>query len=190
MSTRRRRSLQGSENQGEKWRVIQEGRADTRPLTSTPFEIVPAVARALPEPSRRFAGDPGRSRQCLVFKPQTESGRKDSNLRLPGPKPGALTRLSYAPSPGPERPARKVYPKSTGNQSAVGFQALPTPSPRVPHRQRILGVDSMEVEKEGVDVELRRPVGIGGDLWRLPGLRLSPFRSTPLAQPVIWRRSR
>ena len=44
MSTRRRRSLQGSENQGEIRREIQEGRADTRPLTSTPFEIVPAVA--------------------------------------------------------------------------------------------------------------------------------------------------
>src|SRR5947207_3366695 len=26
-----------------------------------------------------------------------ESGREDSNLRPPGPKPGALTRLSYAP---------------------------------------------------------------------------------------------
>ena len=50
-----------------------------------------------------FGGSPairGRSPQCLVFKPQTESGRKDSNLRLPGPKPGALTRLSYAPSHG------------------------------------------------------------------------------------------
>ncbi len=27
-----------------------------------------------------------------------ESGREDSNLRPPGPKPGALTRLSYAPN--------------------------------------------------------------------------------------------
>ena len=174
MSNRRRRSLQGSENQGEIWREIQEGRADTRPLTSTPFEIVPAVARALPEPSRRFAGDPGRSRQCLVFKPQTESGRKDSNLRLPGPKPGALTRLSYAPSQGPS--ARRE--KSTRNWPETSPEHvswhIPAPSPHDPHRQRILGVDSMEMEREGVDVELRRPVGIGGDLWKLPGLGLSP----------------
>ena len=48
MSTRRSRILQGSENQGEKWLEIQEGRADTRPLTSTPFEVVPAVAPGLP----------------------------------------------------------------------------------------------------------------------------------------------
>lgn len=72
---------------------------------------------------RRLPALPVRSPKVLVFKSQTESGRKDSNLRPPGPKPGALTRLSYAPSPGPCGPEGEVYPKSPGNQSGTGFRA-------------------------------------------------------------------
>jgi hypothetical protein len=50
--------------------------------------------------------------------------------------------------------------------ASVPISSVPVTPRRAP--ERILGVDSMEMEKEGVDVELRRPVGIGGDLWRLP----------------------
>ena len=33
-----------------------------------------------------------------MSRPSISSGRQDSNLRPPGPKPGALTGLRYAPS--------------------------------------------------------------------------------------------
>ena len=131
---------------------------------------------------RAFADPPairGRSPKCLIFQPETESGRKDSNLRLPGPKPGALTRLSYAPSQGLCGPV-EVYPKSAENQSGAGFLALPTTSPRVPHRQWILGVDAVEMEEEGIEVKLRRPVGIGGNHGR------SPDRGYPLPLDPLW----
>lgn len=36
--------------------------------------------------------------QGVIDSFRRESGRQDSNLRRPGPKPGALARLSYAPS--------------------------------------------------------------------------------------------
>ena len=80
----------------------------------------------------------------------------------------------------PLRPSAKVYPKSTENQSGAGFLALPATSPRVPHRQRILGVDAVEVEEEGIEVKLRRPVGIGGDHGR------SPDRGYPLPLDPLW----
>ena len=35
------------------------------------------------------------------------------------------------------------------------------------------------MEKEGVDVELHRPVGIGGDLWTLTGSGLPPSARPP-----------
>lgn len=92
-------------------RADLEGGGDRQPGVFGRLEVVPAgggVTNGGEAKSHRgnaepFGGSPairGRSPQCLVFKPQTESGRKDSNLRLPGPKPGALTRLSYAPSHG------------------------------------------------------------------------------------------
>ena len=35
---------------------------------------------------------------CSIFSaPPKKSGRQDLNLRPPGPKPGALAKLSYAP---------------------------------------------------------------------------------------------
>lgn len=142
------------------------------------------------EPSQRSAGDPGPIAEMPCFLASNRIGAKGFEPSTSWSQTRRSNQAELRPVTRPFGPAEKVYPKSAGNQSAVGFQALPTPSPRVPHRERILSVDAVEVEKEGVDVELRRPVGIGGDLWRLPGLRLSSFRSTPLAQPVIWRRSR
>ena len=40
----------------------------------------------------------------IIAKHRAESGREDLNLRPPGPKPGALARLRYAPMDGRERP--------------------------------------------------------------------------------------
>ena len=103
---------QGREPRRKSWRSCGHPPPHFHPVLSRIF----GMQEGSPGTAQSFPADPpairGRSPQCLVFKPQTESGRKDSNLRLPGPKPGALTRLSYAPSQG--HFGRR--PKSTRNR--------------------------------------------------------------------------
>jgi hypothetical protein len=48
----------------------------------------------------------------MILKHLKMSGRQDSNLRPPGPKPGAMTGLRYAP--------KKIYRKAEGK----GFEPL------------------------------------------------------------------
>ena len=48
----------------------------------------------------------------MILKHLKKSGRQDSNLRPPGPKPGAMTGLRYAP--------KKIYRKAEGK----GFEPL------------------------------------------------------------------
>ena len=171
---------QGREPRRKSWRSCGHPPPHFHPVLSRIF----GMQEGSPGTAQSFPADPpairGRSPQCLVFKPQTESGRKDSNLRLPGPKPGALTRLSYAPSQGPS--ARRE--KSTRNWPETSPEHvswhIPAPPPHVPHRERNVGVDAMEIEKGGVEVELRRPVGIGGNHGR------SPDRGYPLPLDPLW----
>ena len=87
-----RRAVRRRREAGNQKKGPRRGRGDER----RGGEITPGQRRAF----RRVAGDPGPIAAMPCFQPQTESGRKDSNHRLPGPKPGALTRLSYAPSHG------------------------------------------------------------------------------------------
>ena len=72
---------------------------------------------------RPAAGCPSKT---LFFYPQPISGRRDSNSRPPGPKPGALTRLRHAPaSPG----ARTVPPSV---HAAAVFSLAQPPASRSP----------------------------------------------------------
>ena len=54
-----------------------------------------------------------------------KSGRADSNGRPPGPKPGALTKLRYAPSLSPlysiAKPTRRTTPRACGFGVAAGL---------------------------------------------------------------------
>ena len=50
--------------------------------------------------SRRRLTHPGNAESPLFPRGFLKSGRHDSNMRPPGPKPGALARLSYAPMIG------------------------------------------------------------------------------------------
>ena len=75
---------------------------------------LPGVAPGLPQHFYRLPTAQPRNAESPLF-PRSfrESGRHDSNMRPPGPKPGALARLSYAPM------TRDQLAK-TGSRSAVG----------------------------------------------------------------------
>ena len=174
MSTRRRRSLQGSENQGEIWREIQEGRADTRPLTSTPFEIVPAVAPGLPRAIPPIRRRPGSIAAMPYFQASNRIGAKGFEPSTSWSQTRRSNQAELRPVTRPFGPSGEVYPKLAGNQSGARFLAHPRPvtprsaSPEDP-RRRLHG-DGEGGRRRGTSPSSR-------DRWRsleAPGLGLSP----------------
>src|SRR5690349_1328178 len=55
-----------------------------------------------------------------------DSGRQDLNLRLPGPKPGALARLSYAPFDA------ELYHESLPSPNPAAARRISTSTPHAP----------------------------------------------------------
>ena len=173
MSTRRRRSLQGSENQGEIWREIQEGRADTRPLTSTPFEIVPAVAPGLPRAIPPIRRRPGSIAAMPYFQASNRIGAKGFEPSTSWSQTRRSNQAELRPVTRPFGPPR-VYPKLAGNQSGARFLAHPRPvpprsAPRAERGRRRRG-DREGGRRGGTSPSSR-------DRWRsleAPGLGLSP----------------
>ena len=101
-----------------------------------------ASAAKLPEllvqdvtaPFPTFPRMPGKFKSCRLPKKQpsatqrvvTSSGRQDSNLRPPGPKPGALAKLSYAPGISPRPLSRAGGWMSTAGGAPAGRLGLQT----------------------------------------------------------------
>src|SRR5256885_4805921 len=83
---------------GRRGRAVRGSRAAAR---SAPAAAWAPARRARPLAAPRRAAVAARLLACRLNgtgrDPVAESGRADSNCRPPGPKPGALTRLSYAP---------------------------------------------------------------------------------------------
>src|SRR5688572_17334668 len=94
-----------------------------------------------------------------------KSGRQDSNLRPPGPKPGALAKLSYAPGDDARdcshaTPASRQF-RRTGARCASAGERAGNDLLRLGHDcVQMLGV----FEAFGVDlVDVLRAAGAGGE---------------------------
>src|SRR5271156_4368366 len=98
--------------------MVLSGRNDLDSCTSLGWRMV-----ARQNPHLAFAESAAVTRQHRVGDLQVKwSGRKDLNLRPPGPEPGALARLRYAPT---------VYARAAQNSRENQARIAQLPRPRV-----------------------------------------------------------